>query len=135
MPSVAPSIPSAAPQNPPTPQNETHSPQENAIPVHFYVEDPKAAKAENPNLFVDPDTGDRWIRCQNPFCGKWRYLPPEIDVPEGLWFCIMNTWDESVASCDCPQLEEATVPSKKEVEKPWLPHLESHFEPILPSDY
>ena len=48
----------------------------------------------------------------------------------------MNTWDESVASCDCPQLEEPTVPSKKkEVEKPWLPHLESHFEPILPSDY
>lgn len=63
-------------------------------------------------------------------------MPPEIDVPEGLWFCIMNTWDESVASCDCPQLEEVTVTSKKkEVEKLWLPHLESHFEPILPSDY
>lgn len=46
-----------------------------------------------------------WIRCCNPKCGKWRALLKSMDAKqyEGEWFCVMNTWDEKMASCAAPQ--------------------------------
>ena len=46
------------------------------------------------------------------------------------WFCIMNTWDEEVATCSYPQLREGFVVTKKKEkkEKAWMPRKESFFE-------
>jgi len=59
-----------------------------------------------------------WIRCCNPSCGKWRAVGLRgLDTGAMLkrlnkssrwgkrleWFCAMNTWDESRASCVSPQ--------------------------------
>jgi len=41
-----------------------------------------------------------WVQCEK--CEKWRKLPPRItaqDLPD-KWYCDMNTWDPSSASCD-----------------------------------
>jgi hypothetical protein len=53
-----------------------------------------------------------WIRCCNPQCGKWRSTLRGMDAGEALkrlkkkkwaqktvWYCAMNTWDETLASC------------------------------------
>ena len=44
-----------------------------------------------------------WIQCCNPNCGKSRAVSPWLDArsitAKGQWFCVMNTWDEAVASC------------------------------------
>jgi CW-type Zinc Finger len=51
-----------------------------------------------------------WIRCCNPSCGKWRCLLRIMEAKtvidktqDGEWYCVMNTWDEKVASCAAPQ--------------------------------
>ena len=63
-----------------------------------------------------------WIRCCNPSCGKWRAIAlrgldsgamlKRLNRGKGRWsgsggkpqwFCTMNTWDESRASCVSPQ--------------------------------
>eukprot|EP01035_Chromulina_nebulosa_P018960 gene18960-24770_t len=58
-----------------------------------------------------------WIRCCNPSCGKWRAVLRSIDTQtmlrklndnkwdtkNALWFCSMNSWDETTASCAAPQ--------------------------------
>jgi len=60
-----------------------------------------------------------WIRCCNPSCGKWRAIARGIDSgimlkrlkknqkiaggENSLWFCSMNSWDETQASCAAPQ--------------------------------
>mmetsp|Transcript_18111 Transcript_18111/g.39439 ORF Transcript_18111/g.39439 Transcript_18111/m.39439 type:complete len:244 (+) Transcript_18111:213-944(+) len=58
-----------------------------------------------------------WVQCGNPSCGKWRAVTRSIDVAamlrrlnkgkfyggEGKWFCSMNSWDETTASCSAPQ--------------------------------
>jgi hypothetical protein len=57
-----------------------------------------------------------WIRCCNPQCGKWRAVTRGIETAnllkrlnknkrfgEGQWFCAMNSWDETTASCGAPQ--------------------------------
>lgn len=58
-----------------------------------------------------------WIRCCNPACGKWRALTRNIDAAvllskmhknkhfyeSEVWYCSMNSWDETTASCSAPQ--------------------------------
>lgn len=52
-----------------------------------------------------------WIRCCNPSCGKWRAVLRIMDAKtnvldrttNGEWYCVMNNWDEKVASCAAPQ--------------------------------
>jgi len=52
-----------------------------------------------------------WVRCCNPSCGKWRVILKIMDAKrnvvdrttDGEWYCVMNTWDEKVASCAAPQ--------------------------------
>lgn len=52
-----------------------------------------------------------WIRCCNPSCGKWRAVLKFMDAKSmvldnarnGEWYCVLNTWDEKVASCAAPQ--------------------------------
>lgn len=53
-----------------------------------------------------PHTGliveTRWVQCERKNCGKWRKVPPFVDMsvfPE-LWYCEMNTWDLDRAACD-----------------------------------
>jgi len=48
-------------------------------------------------------TKQEWVQCEK--CKKWRVLPPRIsakDLPE-IWYCTMNTWDSSTASCDAKE--------------------------------
>ena len=49
-----------------------------------------------------------WIQCSNPACGKWRAISRchdsrHIFENHREWFCVMNTWDEALASCAAPQ--------------------------------
>lgn len=53
-----------------------------------------------------------WVRCCNPSCGKWRavlrFMDAKTNVVDrtnesGEWYCVMNNWDEKVASCAAPQ--------------------------------
>lgn len=52
-----------------------------------------------------------WVRCCNPACGKWRAILRFMDAKgnvmdrakDGEWYCVMNTWDEKMASCAAPQ--------------------------------
>jgi CW-type Zinc Finger len=52
-----------------------------------------------------------WVRCCNPSCGKWRAILRFMDAKtnvidrttDGEWYCVMNTWDEKMASCAAPQ--------------------------------
>ena len=62
-----------------------------------------------------------WIRCSNATCGKWRAIALHgLDTSSMLrrlnrsarggwntkkteWFCSMNAWDETRASCAAPQ--------------------------------
>lgn len=60
-------------------------------------------------LRVDPGQRIEWIQCSNPSCGKWRPLPPYLKSSAILescnshWFCVLNSWDEAMASCGAPQ--------------------------------
>ncbi|CAM9369044.1 unnamed protein product [Chrysoparadoxa australica] len=46
-----------------------------------------------------------WLQCCNPNCGKWRATLRPVDAlrMRQPWYCVMNTWDESLASCAAPQ--------------------------------
>lgn len=58
-----------------------------------------------------------WIKCSSPTCGKWRAIPRSIEASamlkrlnkgrfyggDGVWYCSMNSWDETTASCAAPQ--------------------------------
>ena len=54
--------------------------------------------------------GDSWLQCDDPSCGKWRAILRIMDAKgnviegchNGEWYCVMNTWDEKMASC-CAQ--------------------------------
>lgn len=58
---------------------------------------------------VDPGQTVEWIQCSNPCCGKWRPLPTYMKSSAVLescnskWYCVLNSWDEAVASCGAPQ--------------------------------
>jgi CW-type Zinc Finger len=44
-----------------------------------------------------------WVQCEK--CDKWRKLPPHVsadDLPD-VWYCSMNGWNPSSASCDAPE--------------------------------
>jgi len=44
-----------------------------------------------------------WVQCEK--CDKWRKLPPHISADElpDVWYCSLNTWNVSSASCDAPE--------------------------------
>lgn len=46
-----------------------------------------------------------WITCSG--CGKSRAVGRFVDGGElavdGAWYCVLNTWDEALASCDAPE--------------------------------
>lgn len=58
-----------------------------------------------------------WIKCSSPSCGKWRAVPRSIETAtllkrlnkgrfyggDGVWYCSMNSWDETTGSCAAPQ--------------------------------
>lgn len=58
-----------------------------------------------------------WIQCSSPSCGKWRAVSRGIETSillrrmnkgrhfggQGVWYCSMNTWDDTTASCAAPQ--------------------------------
>eukprot|EP00578_Thalassiosira_sp_NH16_P005397 CAMPEP_0181129746 /NCGR_PEP_ID=MMETSP1071-20121207/29486_1 /TAXON_ID=35127 /ORGANISM="Thalassiosira sp., Strain NH16" /LENGTH=322 /DNA_ID=CAMNT_0023215753 /DNA_START=223 /DNA_END=1191 /DNA_ORIENTATION=- len=66
---------------------------------------------------VDPDQKIEWIQCANPSCGKWRPLPPYmkssaiLESCNNKWYCVLNSWDEAIASCGAPQ-ETGYMPAK-----------------------
>ncbi|GMH92736.1 hypothetical protein TrVE_jg7953 [Triparma verrucosa] len=50
-----------------------------------------------------------WVQCASATCGKWRALPAFLNAATLLkscnntFFCVLNYWDESLASCAAPQ--------------------------------
>lgn len=58
-----------------------------------------------------------WIQCSNPTCGKWRSITRGIESKillkkmhknkplqsKFVWYCSMNSWDDTIASCAAPQ--------------------------------
>ena len=58
-----------------------------------------------------------WIQCSNPSCHKWRAISHNIDTNvlfkrlnknkhfggPIVWYCSMNSWDDTTASCTAPQ--------------------------------
>ena len=58
-----------------------------------------------------------WIRCCHPGCGKWRAVLRGADSSAIIkklnnnrwntktynWYCSMNSWDDTNASCSAPQ--------------------------------
>ncbi|KAG7349727.1 CW-type zinc finger domain containing protein [Nitzschia inconspicua] len=44
-----------------------------------------------------------WVQCEK--CEKWRKLPPDISADElpDTWYCSMNTWNPSSASCNADE--------------------------------
>lgn len=63
-----------------------------------------------------------WIQCCNPSCRKWRAVSRGVEIPAMLkrlnrrqehlsrgggegtnWYCSMNSWDDTKASCGSPQ--------------------------------
>lgn len=60
-----------------------------------------------------------WIRCSNASCGKWRAVLRGLNTSQMLgklnkgsswgrnqkleWYCSMNSWDQTTASCSAPQ--------------------------------
>jgi hypothetical protein len=50
-----------------------------------------------------------WVQCKSQSCGKWRAMPPFIQGGALLrscnnqFYCVLNYWDESLASCAAPQ--------------------------------
>ncbi|KAL3796679.1 hypothetical protein HJC23_009979 [Cyclotella cryptica] len=69
------------------------------------------------NMRVDSSQKIEWIKCSNPNCGKWRALPTYLKSTSVLescnntWFCVLNTWDEGMASCAAHQ-ETGYMPLK-----------------------
>ena len=58
------------------------------------------------------DDAGRWVQCDRADCRKWRRLPDDVDFDAlpGSWYCSMNHWDPSRASCGAPQeIEIETV--------------------------
>ncbi len=66
-----------------------------------------------------------WIRCCNPSCGKWRAIMSGLnssgvisrlnkskwsDNKNSVWYCSMNSWDDTTASCSAPQEPLYDVP-------------------------
>ena len=48
-------------------------------------------------------TTDTITTVQCDTCGKWRHTPYRHDqLPEGAWYCSMNTWDV-YNSCEAPE--------------------------------
>lgn len=45
----------------------------------------------------------KWVMCET--CNQWRKVPPEVDLEKlpDKWYCSMNKWDPSRASCSAPQ--------------------------------
>lgn len=69
------------------------------------------------NTRVDPEQKIEWIQCSNPSCGKWRPIPSYmkssaiLESCDSKWYCVLNSWDEAVASCGAPQ-ETGYMPAK-----------------------
>ena len=130
-------------------EEETKKSEDRKRPFSHFIQQSTEEEKEDDNRYIDPkvlyfmsnlieQTGEKWIRCQNPFCGKWRFVPDEVEMPsQNPWFCILNTWDEGTASCTCPQLQEGyiIVKKKEEPEKEWMPKKQCHFEKITPITY
>jgi hypothetical protein len=72
---------------------------------------PTMTRGKKRNATMNSKEPYQWVRCCNPSCGKWRSLLRCMDAKsnvldrttDGLWYCVMNTWDEKIASCAAPQ--------------------------------
>jgi hypothetical protein len=112
----------AAEENYKLPEDEQHAPLKSFLKV--WTKKLKCAdRAENRLSKAALTRGKKrkvdaeWVQCSNPSCGKWRAVTRSIDVAallrwlnkgkfyggEGKWFCSMNSWDETTASCSAPQ--------------------------------
>ena len=44
-----------------------------------------------------------WVRCDAAKCQKWRQIPKPKECLPVKWYCRMNTYNPSLASCDAPE--------------------------------
>lgn len=77
----------------------------------YEARQPTMTRGKKRNAAANSKEPYQWVRCCNPSCGKWRSLLRCMDAKtnvldrttNGLWYCVMNTWDEKIASCAAPQ--------------------------------
>lgn len=63
----------------------------------------KPAGAKSSSHDTNEADNVEWVQCEK--CDKWRKLPPHIaadDLPD-VWYCSMNTWNPSSASCEAAE--------------------------------
>lgn len=81
--------------------------QDAAGAVHSGLDD-----QDDATLVEEKDANEaKWVQCDS--CKKWRTVPKDIDLntmPE-RWYCEMNTWDATFASCSVD--EEGVDPAVK----------------------
>jgi len=46
---------------------------------------------------------DQWVQCDK--CGKWRRLPPTVDLNKlpARWYCHMNKYNPAMANCEAKE--------------------------------
>lgn len=93
-------------------------PKDSEEDAHEVIVEPKkpgrkrGRPARNPATSSNPqpparDSQDEdnveWVQCEK--CEKWRKLPPDISADElpDTWYCSMNTWNPSSASCEATE--------------------------------
>ncbi|KAF0722924.1 hypothetical protein Ae201684_018001 [Aphanomyces euteiches] len=65
----------------------------------------------------------KWVQCENNSCGKWRVVPPHIDIASLplKWFCSLNTWAPALATCAAENPVEVESLWNKKSAKPVVP--------------
>ncbi|KAH9126133.1 hypothetical protein LEN26_009413, partial [Aphanomyces euteiches] len=82
-----------------------------------------AAKQTGASPRDDEPTEEKWVQCENKSCGKWRVVPPHIDIASLplKWYCSLNTWAPSLATCSAENPVEVESLWNKKAVKPTLP--------------
>ena len=63
----------------------------------------KKKKKKIQTLIPPPNTEMIWVRCDAAKCQKWRQIPKPKECLPAKWYCRMNTYNPSLASCDAPE--------------------------------
>jgi len=62
-----------------------------------------SSASQPPSQKTEDEDNVEWVQCEK--CEKWRKLPPDISADElpDTWYCSMNTWNPSSASCNAAE--------------------------------
>ena len=86
-------------------ENTGKSQTTTTTPTEAAATNEKPDKAGTGSSSGNGEAGEaEWVQCDK--CAKWRVLPPSeeaYELPEGAWYCRMNSWNTTLALCDAPE--------------------------------